>query len=71
MNKRFDALAQRIDSMMEFNTQLFASISQIFSVGSSSSFQFLIPPVILAYPPTDSPDEKCDDDDRSLSQGSP
>lgn len=71
MNRQFDALAQRVDVMMEFNARFSLTLSQIFSIRSSfGPVQFLVYANVLAYPPADSPDDD-DDDDRSSSQGSP
>lgn len=63
MDRKFDALAQRMDAIMKFNTQFSAMLSQIFaSAGSSSdSVQFPVPLDIPDYPPN-SPDEEGDVD---------
>lgn len=69
MNRKFNTLAQRMDVMMRFNAQFSSTLSQIFSVGASSSsaVQFLIPLIVPGYPPPDSPDEEGGNDDRSSS----
>lgn len=72
MNRRFDALAQQMDVMMQFNAQFSSALSQIFSASvSSSAVQFPIYPNVPAYPPSASSTEDSDGDDRSSSQGSP
>lgn len=64
MDRKFDALAQKMDTMMQFNILFPSTLSQIFSsVGSSSGYasvQFPVPLVVLDYPP-DSPDKEGDD----------
>lgn len=72
MNRQFDALAYRQDTMITFNTQFATTLSEIFSVTSDSQVQFPVYYDIPAYLPQDSPDDVGDEESHSSDdQGSP